>query len=133
MKLETRFPEGQNLIVVKAKIWGPRGGHKVSLALDTAASITTLVPEVMDEIGCSVRDGGRVTTVTTANGKERGYTFSLARFAALGLAEENIEVHVFQLAKKLKVDGLLGLNFLHKLNYEVRSAEGRILAERTAA
>lgn len=31
------------------------------------------------------------------------------------------------------IDGLLGLNFLHKLNYEVRSKQGLILAERVAA
>lgn len=29
-------------------------------------------------------------------------------------------------------DGLLGLNFLHHFNYEVRSGEGRILVERIA-
>lgn len=27
-------------------------------------------------------------------------------------------------------DGLIGLNFLDKLNYEIRSGEGRILVER---
>jgi hypothetical protein len=30
------------------------------------------------------------------------------------------------------IDGLVGLNFLSSLNYEVRSAEHRILVERVA-
>ena len=29
-----------------------------------------------------------------------------------------------------EIQGLLGLNFLRRFNYEVRSEEGRILAER---
>jgi hypothetical protein len=38
-------------------------------------------------------------------------------------------VHVFDLGHE-DIDGLVGLNFLSELNYEVRSAERRILVEK---
>jgi hypothetical protein len=42
-------------------------------------------------------------------------------------------VHVFDLPEQYGLDGLLGLNFLRKLNYEVRSQEHRVFAEAAAA
>jgi predicted aspartyl protease len=133
MKYETRFNSDDSLIIVEIKVCGPRGEIPVIAAVDTGTTITTLVPEVLDLAGCSARDGGRATTVTTANGIERGYIFKLPRFSALGTTEEDFLVHVFQLHEKLGVDGLLGLNFLRRFNYEVRPIEGRILVERAAA
>jgi hypothetical protein len=44
---------------------------------------------------------------------------------------DNLPVHVFELWHD--VSGLVGLNFLSELNYEVRSAEPRIVAEAIAA
>ena len=41
-------------------------------------------------------------------------------------------MNVFDLAERYGFDGLLGLNFLSRFNYEIRSAEGRILVEAIA-
>jgi hypothetical protein len=41
-------------------------------------------------------------------------------------------VHVQELPEGWGIDGLIGLGFLRLLNYEVRSLEGRIRAERAA-
>ena len=43
----------------------------------------------------------------------------------LGLAAEDFPVHVFDLGSD--ISGLVGLNFLNQVNYEIRSAERRIL------
>jgi hypothetical protein len=40
-------------------------------------------------------------------------------------------IHVHDLPVGFGIDGLLGLSFLKRFNYEIRSAEGRILIERT--
>ena len=53
----------------------------------------------------------------------------VARFATLGFAMHDFPVHVFDLADRDTFHGLIGLNFLNRLNYEIRSAEGRILVE----
>jgi predicted aspartyl protease len=130
VRTPTSFQPGRDLIVVEAYISGPRGTAPVQLALDTAASVTTLVPDILDEIGYGPHHGRRITTVTSAVGQERGYMLCLAGIEALGIREIEFSIHVFDLAGRFGIDGLLGLNFLEKLNYEIRSAEGQILAER---
>jgi predicted aspartyl protease len=130
VRTPTRFTPGRDLIIVEAYISGPRGIAPVRLALDTAASVTTLVPDILDEVGYGPGHGERITTVTSAVGQERGYTLCLAGLEALGVREVDLAIHVFDLAGRFGIDGLLGLNFLEKLNYEIRSADGQILAER---
>ena len=49
----------------------------------------------------------------------------------LGLVANDFPVHVFDLGRE--ISGLVGLNFLSLLNYEIRSAEQRILVERVAS
>jgi hypothetical protein len=69
--------------------------------------------------------------VRAAIGKEQGYTLRVARFASLGFAVPDLRIHVFDLATGWGIDGLVGLSFLRQFNYQVRSAEGRVLVERT--
>lgn len=64
----------------------------------------------------------------TAVGSEEGFLLEVARLDVLGLTRPRFPVHVFDLGHD-DIDGLLGLNFLSELNYEVRSAERRILVE----
>jgi clan AA aspartic protease (TIGR02281 family) len=99
----------------------------VPLVLDTGAVYTTISPQVAETVGYSERDGLRRSRVRTAIGSEQGYVLATARFAVLGLAANDFPVHVFDLGHE--ISGLVGLNFLSLLNYEVRSAEHRILVE----
>ncbi|HWO18863.1 MAG TPA: hypothetical protein VNO30_08805 [Kofleriaceae bacterium] len=69
------------------------------------------------------------TSVTTAIGQEHGYLLKVARLEALGITLTAFPVHVFDLAERYGIEGLVGLNLLRKLNYEIRSEEGRILVE----
>jgi len=126
----TRFDTNDDLIIVAARVWGQFGQKRVSLALDTAATQTLLVPDVLDELGYSVRDGEKVTVVRSAIGAEAGYTIRVARFAALGFMSSDFQIHAHDLPEGIGIDGLLGLSFLRQLNYEIRSAEGRIVVER---
>jgi hypothetical protein len=64
-------------------------------------------------------------------GSEDGYLLHVARLEALGVAIPSPPVHVFDLGHE-NIDGLIGLSFLNELNYEVRSAERRILVEKIA-
>jgi predicted aspartyl protease len=128
----TRFDPASDLIIVSARIWGPRGDKRVSLALDTAASETHLVPDVLDDLGYSPRQGEQITIVRSAIGSERGYMMRVARFSALGFTCTDFRIHVHDLPDGFGIDGLLGLSFLKQLRYEIRSDEGRILARRIA-
>jgi hypothetical protein len=128
----TRFDPASDLIIVRARIFGPAGDHELSLAFDTAASQTHIVPDVIDELGYSPRHGDAITSVTSAIGKEPGYLLRVLRFESLGFGCADFRVHVHDLPEGIGIDGLLGLSFLKQFNYEIRSAEGRIRVDRAA-
>jgi len=131
-RLETQFEPDDDIIVVTARITGPRGSAFARLVLDTGAVMTTLTPELAVTIGYTARDGIRRTRVHTAIGSEEGFLLSVAKLTALGVVASNVLVHVFDLGHD-DIDGLVGLNFLNQLNYEIRSTERRILVEPVAS
>jgi len=126
----TRFDPTDSLIIVTARIWGPRSDKQIKLAFDTAATQTHVVPEFLDEIGYGPQHGDRITSITSAIGDEPGYMMPVTRFSALGFTLTNFRIHVHDLPETLGIQGLLGLSFLRHFNYEIRSAEGRIVAAR---
>ena len=132
MKVTSFAPLG-DLIIVQAMVWGPRGHADLRLALDTGSAHTLILPEIMDELGFNPRNGVAITGVYSAIGKEQGYLMKVPRFTALGFTRTDFPIHVFDLADRYEIEGLLGLSFLHWLDYTVRSSEGQILAEETAA
>ena len=125
---ETPFVTHGEVIIVRAVVTGPRTAVTARLVFDTGATYTTITPEVAEDLGYSPRDGLRRTRVHTAIGSEHGYVLAVAELFVLGVAARSLPVHVFDLGHD-DIDGLLGLNFLSSLNYEVRSAEHRILVE----
>ena len=126
----TRFDPSDNLILVRAWLWGPRGKAKLDLALDTAATHTHIVPDIVDELGYSPRHGEGITMVHSAIGQEPGYLLRVSRFQALGFSTGDFRIHVHDLGEGVGVDGLLGLTFLRRFNLEIRPAEGRLLVDR---
>lgn len=129
----TRFDPNDSLIIVHAMVWGPRGHKGLTLAFDTAATLTHVIPDALEDIGYGPRHGDRITSITSAIGEEPGYMMNVERFSALRFTETDFRIHVHDLPETLGIQGLLGLNFLRGLNYEIRSAEGRILASRIPA
>lgn len=130
----TRFHAAGDLIIVSGQIWGPRGqkGPRLRLVLDTGASETIVIPEVLDELGYSPREGDAITTLRSAVGHEPGYLIRIARFACLRFECTDFQVHAHDLPEGWGIQGLVGLSFLRRFNYEIRSIEGRILVERAA-
>jgi predicted aspartyl protease len=128
-KHETPFVTDGDLIVVQALVTGPRGVVPGRFVLDTGAALTTMIPELADSIGYTARDGFKRTRVRTAIGDEEGYGLRVAEFTVLGFTMPSFPINVFDLGHG-DIDGLLGMNFLSDFNYEIRSAEQRILIEK---
>ncbi len=128
IKLSSPFDYDDDLILIEVKLRGPRGTVRPRLVLDTGAAVTTLLPEIVDEVGYSARDGNKISRVRSAIGEEHGYSLHLAEFSALGVTTPNFMVNVFDLGHE-GFDGLLGMNFLRHFNFEVRPADLRILVE----
>lgn len=125
----TRFDPSAELIIVKARIWGPRGESPASLAVDTGSAHTVIAASLIDDLGYSPRQGDGITTVRTAVGKEHGYVIRVSRFWTLGFAVADFPVHVFDLPDGFGIDGLVGLSFLRRFTVEIRLQEGRLLVE----
>jgi len=125
----TAFEPFRDAILVKAHVWGPLRDVELDLVLDTGSAQTLILPHIMDELGFNPRDGIVITGVYSAVGKEQGYLIKVPRFSALGFTLADFPIHVFDLADHYGIDGLIGLSFLHRYNYTVRSAEGQILVE----
>lgn len=130
----TTFDPADDLLIVPARVTGPSGRTlPLHVAIDTGSSETVVTPEFIDALGYNPRHGESITTVRAAVGKEHGYTLRVVRFTALGYSIPDFRIHVFDLADGFGIDGLIGLSFLRQFNYQVRSAEGRIVVERTTA
>jgi hypothetical protein len=56
-RLETPFVTDGDLIIVEVIVTGPRGTVTGRFVLDTGTVLTTMIPELVDSIGSSLRDG----------------------------------------------------------------------------
>ena len=119
-----------DLIFVKIALFGLRRSSDFHFVLDTACVTTLVTPDTIDWLGYSARDGEHTATVTTALGREPGYLLRVAHLFAFGHRFSDFRVNVHDLADATGIDGLLGLDFLRHFNYEIRSKEGRIRADR---
>lgn len=126
---ETPFVTDGDLIIMRVLVTGPLGTTAGRFVLDTGAVLTTMTHELADLVSYSERDAIRRARVRTAISSEEGYVLRVAEFAVLGFAMPSFPINVFDLGYD-DIDGLVGMNFLSELNYEVRSAEQRILAEK---
>jgi len=116
----------QGIIIVWGRLDGPLGSRKVQLALDTGAAMTLVLPEILDDLGYSARDGDKITSISTANqAPEQGYRLRVRHFEALGFGFHDFRIHAHELPD-YGVEGLLGMDFLGQFDFEVRISEQRI-------
>ena len=115
-----RFDPHDDLIIVTARVFGRHDSRQLALALDTAASHTHISSDIIDELGYSPAEGEAITSVRSALGKESGYTLRVKRFESLGFGFDDFLIHVHDLPVGFGINGLLGLTFLKRFNYEIR-------------
>jgi hypothetical protein len=127
-----RFNPDEDLILVKARVFGKQGRRRITLALDTAASHTHIAPDIIDELGYSPIEGDAMTSVTSAIGREPGYMLRVQRIEALGVRLRRLSDPCPRPARWHRNRRPARTSFLTQFNYEIRSAEGRILVEQTA-
>jgi predicted aspartyl protease len=129
----TRFDRTRDLIIVSGHVWGRHGPPApLRLCVDTGASETLIVPEILDELGYGARQGEAITVIRSAVGREQGYLIRVAGFECLGFQFSDFRVHAHDLPDSYDLDGLLGLNFLDQFDYAIHSRRGRILTSHAA-
>ena len=121
--------DDQGIILVWGRMAGPLGSRKLRLALDTGAAMTLVLPEVLDRLGYSARDGDRITSIGTANATpEQGYRLRVRYFEVLGFGFRDFQIHSHDLPD-YGIEGLLGMDFLERFDFEVRISARQIRLE----
>jgi hypothetical protein len=116
----------EEVIVVNAII---EEKFQFRLALDTAATHTTIDSNVLYFSGYELKNSKGEQEVETSNGIIIVETYDVEHLECLGIVKNNFEVQVYDfLAHGISsdYDGIIGLNFLREHKFCVDMAKGEI-------
>lgn len=106
------LPTEEDVIIVNASV---EGKFKFRLALNTAATHTTIDSNVLYFSGYDLKNSKGEKEIETSNGIIVVETFDVEQLECLGISKTNFEVQVYDfLAHGITsdYDGVIGLNFL---------------------
>jgi predicted aspartyl protease len=108
------FRSATRLIVVEARILGPSQEAAGDFIVDTGATWTLASREILLLAGYSLSATSEQTTIVTVSGRETVPRVAVRRIRALGRERRNLVLLCHNLPPELRVDGLLGLDFLRQ-------------------
>ncbi len=120
------LPTDQDVIIVNASI---EGKFKFRLALDTAATHTTIDSNVLYFSGYELKNSKEEQEIETSNGIIVVETFDIDHLECLGIIKTDFEVQVYDfLAHGITsdYDGVIGLNFLREHKFCIDIAKGEV-------
>ncbi len=121
------FDVTQDIPVVDARIYGPRGSQTVRLVLDTGAGTTQIDTALAEDLGYSVSDATRQIQVQgPAGDSQDGYQISLKRLSLFGrkFTDTAVGVYDFDNFDQYGIDGLLGFEIIKQLHLEMDGPKG---------
>lgn len=121
-----QFDSNAGIVLVKTKLYGPRGDAIVNLALDTGATWTLVSWESAVQLGYDPASVRERTPVTTGSGVEYCPKVISNRIEAFGKSVRKLEALCHTLPPRSRVDGLLGLNFLRRFDVRMNFKQGYI-------
>lgn len=119
----------EDVIIVNASI---EGKFKFRLALDTAATHTTIDSNVLYFSGYELKYSKGEREIETSNGIIVVETYDIEHLECLGITKTNFEVQVYDfLAHGITsdYDGVIGLNFLRENKFCIDIIKGEISVE----
>ena len=123
------LPTDEDVIIVNASI---EGKYQFRLALDTAATHTTIDSNILYLSGYELKNSKGEHEIETSNGIIVVETYDLAQLECLGIVKTDFEVQVYDfLAHGITsdYDGVIGLNFLRENKFCVDVTKGEISIE----
>lgn len=82
--------------------------------VDTGAAITSITPQVAENLGLDLNHPTGRQEITSVHKTVQVPIVTLDTFQIGGQSVDTLEVTVFPLSANLRVDGLLGVNFLQR-------------------
>lgn len=122
------LPHGQNLLKVPTTIGGTVKGDYVGvrLVVDTGASFTIVAIHILQELGYDTDNPLRRQQIVTGQGQIKAPVVRVAWLNCVGQLVENFEVVAHTIPAALRVDGLLGMDFLTLCRAVIDVAEAEI-------
>lgn len=120
------LPTDEDVIIVNASI---EGKYKFRLALDTAATHTTIDSNVLYFSGYELKNSKGEQEIETSNGIIVVETYDIQHLECLGIIVTDFEVQVYDfLAHGITsdYDGVIGLNFLREHKFCIDISKGEV-------
>ena len=107
-------PDSKNLLCTPAMIGGlqKKNHRRAKLLVDTGASFTMLPVQLLEYSGYDIKHPIREENIVTGKGTIKAPVVIVSWFNCLGRTIKNFEVIAYNIPANLRVDGLLGMDFL---------------------
>ena len=115
------------LLLVYARLTGPKGSRLVRLALDTGATATMIPPKAALAIGVNPARSTAFRETLTASGKELIPLVIIPKLQIFEAAFRRVTVACHELPAESPIDGLLGLDLLTRLGATIILATSSIV------
>ncbi|MEG4964013.1 MULTISPECIES: retropepsin-like aspartic protease [unclassified Microcoleus] len=120
---------GRNLLAVPATIGGNNGDateYRVRLLVDTGASYTILPVKTLEDLGYDTRNPLRRQEIFTGQGRIYVPVINVSWFNCVGKLIENFDVFAHDIPPNLRIDGLLGMDFLIRFQAVISVSDAEI-------
>jgi aspartyl protease family protein len=124
--MSVRFNRHGRLVVVRVRVWGPNGTGDIRMALDTGATSTLINDEPLIMLGYDPTTESEHSEIATANGLQTAPIIVVERIRALDQERSALPVICHTLPPSVRVDGLLGLDFLRGQRLTINFRRGEI-------
>lgn len=128
-KVYRLLPYGRNLLAVQATIGGNNGEaneYRVRLLVDTGASYTILPIKTLEDLGYDPRNPVRRPEIFTGQGRIYVPVINVCWFNCVGQFIENFDVFARDIPANLRIDGLLGMDFLTRFQAVISVGDAKI-------
>ncbi len=129
MNVANRFPLmglAQGMVLTIGDFYGPNQRLRAILLLDTGSSITTLTPTAMSRLGLDPEKSQERRLTHVWGGVHETPILIMPRLRVFGQERCNIEVACGDLPPAIKLDGVLGLNFLQYFDLRINFRDAYI-------
>jgi predicted aspartyl protease len=119
---------GQNLLAVQTTVGSKEGGDfvRVRLLVDTGSSFTILPVQVLQNLGHDTGSPLRRQELVTGQGKIYAPVINVSWFNCVGQLIESFEIVAHNIPPNLRIDGLLGMDFLTRFQAVISVADAEI-------
>ena len=116
-----------NLYYTEAAFRGPSSVSVDLTLIDTGSTYTLVSPKILQALGYDLNNQTRHVPIVSASRRENPYQVDLEWIQALGIKEDNFPVLAYALSPELRIDVVLGMDFM--LKNKIRLDLGRGIAE----